>query len=39
MQYDVDRWIAFFKDLDDVQAKQGRCKKFIKDWLELMDKE
>ncbi|WP_373550039.1 DUF1801 domain-containing protein [Haliscomenobacter sp.] len=37
--YKDGRRIATFKDLDDVQAKQGALQKIVVDWLELVDKE
>lgn len=37
--YKDGRRIATFKDLNDVQAKQGALQKIIVDWLELVDKE
>ncbi|MBK9491767.1 MAG: DUF1801 domain-containing protein [Haliscomenobacter sp.] len=37
--YKDGRRIATFKDLDDVQAKQGALQTIIKSWLELVDKE
>lgn len=37
--YKDGRRIAIFKDLEDVQAKQGALQQIIKAWLELVDKE
>lgn len=37
--YKDGRRIATFKDLADVQAKQGALQKIIEDWLKLVDKE
>lgn len=37
--YKDGRRIATFKDLEDVQAKQGALQKVIQDWLKLVDKE
>lgn len=37
--YKDGRRIAIFKDLEDVQAKQGALQKIIQDWLTLMEKE
>lgn len=37
--YKDGRRIAIFKDLGDVQAKQGALETVIKGWLELVDKE
>ena len=36
--YKDGRRIAIFKDLGDVQAKQGALETVIKGWLELVDK-
>ena len=36
--YKDGRRIAVFKDLEDVQAKQGALQKVIQDWLALMEK-
>lgn len=36
--YKDGRRIAIFKDLDDVQAKQGALQKVIQDWLALVEK-
>lgn len=37
--YKDGRRIAIFKDLEDVQAKQGALQKIIQDWLALVEKE
>ena len=37
--YKDGRRIAIFKDLEDVQAKQGALQKIIQDWLKLVEKE
>lgn len=37
--YKDGRRITIFKDLEDVQAKQGALQQIIKAWLELVDKE
>ena len=37
--YKDGRRIAVFKDLEDVQAKQGALQKIILDWLKLVEKE
>ena len=37
--YKDGRRIAIFKDLEDVQAKQGALQKAILDWLKLVEKE
>ncbi|WP_421795997.1 DUF1801 domain-containing protein [Haliscomenobacter sp.] len=36
--YKDGRRIAIFKDLEDVQAKQGALQKIIQDWLKLVEK-
>lgn len=36
--YKDGRRIAIFKDLEDVQAKQGALQKAIQDWLALVEK-
>lgn len=36
--YTDGRRIAIFKDLEDVQAKQGALQKIIRDWLKLVEK-
>ena len=36
--YKDGRRIAIFKDLGDVQAKQGALQKIIQDWLALVEK-
>lgn len=36
--YKDGRRIAIFKDLEDVQAKQGALQKIIRDWLKLVEK-
>ncbi|MDX2068824.1 MAG: DUF1801 domain-containing protein [Haliscomenobacter sp.] len=37
--YKDGRRITVFKDLGDVQAKQGALQKIIQDWLKLVEKE
>lgn len=37
--YKDGRRITIFKDLEDVQAKQGALQKVILDWLKLVEKE
>lgn len=37
--YKDGRRIAIFKDLEDVQAKQGALHKIIQNWLTLVEKE